>query len=194
MVSVSDFLTGFAAEWYAAMDAGEIPRGGPYGDRDTWKQFIESESGLVARVLRRLQGDNQGIRYCREAVFRFDGAYALGDTEPYPVTFAAFVEHELNNDPEREMQKLILARAPLKVLIFYDWGEHEKTTPWRQQWVEQKLAWFASALARADAIYPENPNTSYLFLVGKHRALVGAVEWFHASNVSLQPTLLERRV
>jgi hypothetical protein len=193
IVTLSDFLNGFAAEWYAASDAGELPSGGPYGNRDVWKQFVEGESGLVARVLRRIQGNHPALRYCREAVFRFDGAYAIGNVEPYPVTFAAFVEHELNDNPEREMQKLILARALLKVLIFYDYGEHQKTTVWRQQWVESKLAWFASALARADTLCPENPSTAYLFIVGKHPASAGAVEWFHASNISLQLTRLERR-
>ena len=191
VVSVDDFLTTFAREWYGAVAANAIPPQGPYGDGDrtAWKEFVEGERGLIARVLYSLQPD---LRYCREAVFRFDGACAIGGGERYPVTFAALIEHELGDWPEREMQKLILSRAPLKILIFYDWGEHEKKNAFKRQWVEKKLAWFASSLTQANAVCAENPQTSYLFLIGKHSAPSNAVEWFHASNWSLQPLPLAR--
>src|SRR6266536_1597634 len=112
IVSAQDFLNAFADEWYAAVEAKTMPPGGPYGDRDAWKEFVEGEHGLIARVLYRLQPN---VRYCREAVFRFDGACETDDDHRYPVTFAALIEHELNNRPEEEMQKLVLCRAPLKI-------------------------------------------------------------------------------
>jgi len=188
-VSVDDFLTAFAREWYGAVAANAIPPRGPYGDRNAWKEFVEGERGLIARALCTFQPN---LRYCREAVFRFDGACAIGDRERYQVTFAALIEHELGHRPEEEMQKLILSRAPLKILIFYDWGEHEKDNAFRLQWVESKLAWFASSLTKANAVCAENPQTSYLFLIGKHSMPSNAVEWFHASNSSLQPMPLAR--
>jgi hypothetical protein len=188
-VSINDFLTGFAREWYRVIAANALPPRGPYGDRDAWKEFVEGERGLIARVLCTLQPD---LRYCREALFRFDGACAIGDSERYPVTFAALIEHELGTRPEEEMQKLILSRAPLKILIFYDWGEHEKDSAFRRQWVESKLAWFASSLRKANGMCPENPQASYLFLIGKHSVPSNKVEWFHASNWSLQPMPLAR--
>ena len=171
-VSVDDFLTAFAREWYGAVAANTIPPRGPYGsreDRTVWKEFVEGERGLIARVLCTLRSD---IRYCREAVFRFDGACAIADGERYPVTFAALIEHELGNRPEEEMQKLILSRAPLK---------HEKDTVFRRQWGESKLAWFASSLTKANALCPENPQTSYLFLrqplsVVQRRRVVSRIE------------------
>jgi hypothetical protein len=190
IISAREFLNAFAEEWYTAVDGNTIPPGGPYGDRDVWKDYVEAQHGLIARVLCRLR---PGVRYCREGVFRFDGACVTGDDDRYPVTFAALIEHELNNRPEEEMQKLILSRAPLKVLIFYDWGEHEKTSEYRRHWVEKKLGWFATALVRANAWCPESATTCYVFLVGSHSDSSGAVEWLHASNFSLQPTPLARR-
>lgn len=134
-ISNRDFLDAFAEEWYTASDTKTIPPGGPYGDREAWKECVEGEQGLIARVLNRL---HPTARYRREAVFRFDGACEIGDDARYPVTFAALIEHELNNRPEEEMQRLVLCRAPLKILIFYDWGEHEKTTEGRRHWLSRR--------------------------------------------------------
>ena len=44
----------------------------------------------------------------------------------YPARLDAIVEHENGESVEEEMWKLLMWRAPLKVLIFYDYSEAER--------------------------------------------------------------------
>jgi hypothetical protein len=192
-ITEAEFLDAFADEWFSAIDGARVPLAGPFGDRVSWKQFIEGDFGLFARVLARIGDKRHDQWYGREIAFRFDGAYCTDADSRYPVLFAALLENELNNDPEREMQKLIFARAPLKVLLFYDWGEFEKTTESRQQWVENKLSWFASALTKANEFCPEAAAVSYVFLIGRRPTPEAVLEWDLATNSSLLPTPLKRR-
>lgn len=189
-ITESQFISNFSDEWFAAVDNNQAPSFSPYEDRESWKEFIEGQDGLLSRVLSRI---NPKCRYMREIIFRFDGAYCFDKDNRYPVEFAAFIEHEMNNDPEREMQKLILARAPLKVLIFYDWSEYEKRNDWRRQWVQNKLSWFETALNKVNEYCPETIDTSYIFIIGHRDNDNSEIEWYHASNSSLKPTPLQRR-
>ena len=45
----------------------------------------------------------------------------------YPSKLHVLIEHEHGESIEEEMWKLLFLRAPLKVLIFYDWDEAKKT-------------------------------------------------------------------
>ena len=187
-ITETQFLEAFAEVWFAALDAGRVPSSGPYGNREAWKEFIEGEEGLLAQVLERLAKGGH-FWYGREVVFRFDAAYGDDPDRRHPVVFAAFIEHELNNDPETEMQKLILTRAPLKVLLFYDWGEFEKDTALRRQWADSKLAWFAAALEKANAACPEDERTAYIFCIGRRATPDAEIKWYAASSKPLQPIL-----
>ncbi|HYA43039.1 MAG TPA: hypothetical protein VEF34_17185 [Syntrophobacteraceae bacterium] len=192
LISPSEFVQAFADEWFDAVDQGRVPKEGPYGSEDdTWTGFIEGEDGVLDRLRYRLKNGNN-IQYAFQSIFRFDAAYCM-DRDDHPVCFTAFIEHEKGNHPEDEFQKLILVRAPLKVMIFYDWGEFEKNSQFRQNWVKNKLDWFASALQRANALCPEDPATTYLFFIGRRRTATSNLEWFHASNLSLEPVPLERK-
>lgn len=78
----------------------------------------------------------------------FDHKMQYWDTRP-----VALVEHENRKDIETELWKLAYWRAPLKVLVFYRFGE---------KWLDEKLT---TARRIVEKSCPE-ANAEYLLLVG----------------------------
>lgn len=179
---IDDFIGLFASEWHNAKKEDRVPCSNPYEDRDPWKSFIEGEDGLIHRIMKRVETKAAPLEFQKESLFRFDAAYLQEGA------FYAIFEHELNNDPEKEIQKLVLARARLKVLIFYDWGEDEKTTEWRTKWINSKLSYFSRIRSLTQAISAEPDDTAYIFLIGCRTNATSYVSWDWASS-----DLLERR-
>ena len=81
--------------------------------------------------------------------------------EEYPCSFDVLIEHENDQQPENEMWKLMLLRSPLKVIVFYD----HYNKPELQ--LNDKLDNMSCLLKKANAAFPENKKTCYLFIVGK---------------------------
>ena len=50
-------------------------------------------------------------------------------------------------------------RAPLKVIIGYDWSEEEKTSAAKKVWAQNKILKLLQMLQSVNASFPENPNT-----------------------------------
>ena len=112
--------------------------------------------------------------YTLDAVF-YSGNNLFGceqKGEEYPPLLDVLIEHENGGDVETEMWKLLLFRAPLKVIIFYDWGDsdkkHENKGKERKQWLPAKLGELALMAMKVEHLWPENEDTEYLFIVG-HR-------------------------
>ena len=105
----------------------------------------------------------------------------------------ALIEHELGENVEEEMWKLIFWRAPLKVLMFYDWADREKITDSRNRWLTGKLASLVRMLAEVDQFHAEDPRTQYVFLICAREVPDDRLSWKLASNKALQPTPLTRR-
>ena len=65
---------------------------------------------------------------------RIDASYYDTDTQdvpdfypdwwqPYPARWDVLIEHENGEYPQEELYKLLMRRALLKVIVFYDWGK-----------------------------------------------------------------------
>lgn len=82
-------------------------------------------------------------------------------TPPYQEDYwrcrpVALIEHENRKDVETEVWKLAHWRAPLKVLVFYRFG---------QSWLDDKLQVLKSIVKTAQSKCPEK-DVEYLFLAG----------------------------
>ena len=99
--------------------------------------------------------------YFREEFANFEGG-------GYPVGFDVVIEHENGSRPEEEWRKLLMWRAPLKVLIFYDYSDEEKKgTPENANWLVGKLETFAEMARQADDGWRgRSDKDSYLIVVG----------------------------
>lgn len=84
-----------------------------------------------------------------------------------PACMNVIIEHENKGDVEKEMWKLLMWRAPLKVFIFYDWPEWRKTTTGRENWLKDKRRKLFDLGREVDPLCPETAKTTYLFLVGQ---------------------------
>ncbi len=57
-----------------------------------------------------------------------------------PARMNVIIEHETGKEVQEEMWKVLMWRASLKVLVFYDWSDNErKNNPEKEQWLRNKL-------------------------------------------------------
>ena len=121
--------------------------------------------------------------YTLDAVY-YDESSSLQDIPGrnyvFPACMDVIIEHENGEDVETEMWKLLMFRSPLKVLIYYDYDEANKTTEERKTWLTQKLKKLSDWCTAVDSMWPEAGNTEYLFLVGNRTTVQPAPVWRYA--------------
>jgi hypothetical protein len=81
------------------------------------------------------------------------------------------------------------------VIIFYDWNEDQKTTNARKEWLDNKLKKLVDMLNKANAYFPENEKTNYLFIIGNQinkDQLLCLIEWQVNSTVMFKNLVFER--
>ncbi len=194
---VEQFLDAFVEEWETVRAETSSSDLCPYTDLPRWTEFMMGITGVLSRVAKRLRTIDSGMQYRRE-VYTIDGLFVGGrdlfrSDLDYPSAIHVLIEHEMGENVEEEMWKLIFWRAPLKVLIIYDWAEDEKVNISRQSWLPNKLRALSDMLEAVNEFHGEGLGTSYLFVIGIRREGLGSVTWTWASNLALQPTPLKRR-
>ena len=179
-----------------------------YAKSGEWTECMlggKGEAGMVASFLHKVKSrlccglrdrpnaDGKLLRMSREwytldAVF-YSGNNLFGSLkkgEEYPPLLDVLIEHENASNVETEMWKLLLFRAPLKVIIFYDWGDNdkihttEKKREERTQWLPDKLGELALMAMKTEHLWPENEDTEYLFIIG-HRDSEDQLRWINFS-------------
>jgi hypothetical protein len=188
-ITAEDFLRAFREEWSAVLSGHHPAEIHPYRYRPRWKQFVLDDDGFLCKLMQRLD-PTASLAY-RKEFFGVDAAYVSRTqvASNRPASVHVLIEHEAGNHPEEEMWKLILWRVPLKVIIFYGWGEHEKLTQRRRDWGSDKIRRFHDMLHQVNEFHPEDSGTEYLFLVGAHSEEESPIEWSWATNraLDLQP-------
>lgn len=195
-ISAEAFLKGFSAAWAAEQVGDGMATRSPYVDRCAWTLAMLSGEGLLAKVLRRIELPDARLEY-RTEFYTVDALFVGGDDLfreglSYPSCIHALIEHEFGNNIEEEMWKLIHWRAPLKVLIFYDWAGDEKTTASRRTWLGDKLSALAGMVKTVNKFHCEESSTTYLFLIGTRDTWNGNVTWCFATDQVLEPALVIR--
>ena len=187
-----DFLEAFKNEWNYRVEKNRHEISDIYGDSNRWTSFMLGNEGFLASVMTRLDENKTELEYKRE-YYTLDGLYVGGENlyrqnRTYPSELNVLIEHEQGDNVEEEMWKLIFWRSPLKVIIFYDWNEYEKTTNARREWLDRKLIKLVDMLNKANAYFSENQETNYLFIIGSRVEKDQLPNWRWASNKQIQPT------
>ena len=107
-----------------------------------------------------------------------------------PARLNVIIEHENDKKVEEEMWKMLMWRAPLKVLVFYDWSDNErKDKPEKEQWLKDKLVTLFDMRHEVDTLWPEANKTAYLLLVGRSPQRGALPVWWccDSSNNELRP-------
>ena len=132
MVSAREFLTAFRSEWNGDLEDDQRRQAllnAAAGD-PTWTAYmLRGERAFLRRVANRLHRTMVVERDRMDASY-----YDTQDVpdfypdwwQPYPARWDVLIEHENGEYPQEELYKLLMRRAPLKVVIFYDWGEFAK--------------------------------------------------------------------
>ncbi len=183
-ITAGEFLEAFRETWCAGAESRKIAVAEKFEAKDSlwtgWTKYMLTDDDSFLRCVAVELGFPRGKKGCTEKNVhyteynRIDMVLMRDYNGDYPYMFDVLIEHENDQHPENEMWKLMLLRAQLKVIIFYG------HTP------EDKLKQMSKMLKKANAAFPENPATEYLFIIGN---LIGKQEpypmqWRWASEKS----------
>ncbi len=193
-IKPEEFLAAFKKTWTEFVDEkGDQEIIEAYIKNSEWTKYMlgnnkmsknEKEEVFLHRVMDKL---NNNLQYYL-GMYSIDLAYVSGSdlygaNLAYPSEWQVLIEHEngQHNDEETEMYKLIFLRSPLKVIIFYDWDECDKTNNDKEKWLDEKLKKLADMLEQANDYLPENEATEYLFIIGDRENEQAMPRWQYAS-------------
>lgn len=186
IINLHSFLTEFASVWEGITSTREQEIIDKYSNDTAWTDFMLGEEGLLEKISNKFNEKDRPVKMKRE-YYKLDGLYVGGENifrsdYMYPSDIYALIEHENGEYVEEEMWKLIHWRCPLKILIFYDWSDYEKTTPKRKVWVKNKLEALLEMLDQVDKFNTESSVTEYLFLIGSRKNEQSIPYWKWASS------------
>ena len=197
MVSVQDFLNAFSQQWNTDRKSKSRGRALRYAYRDdkTCTAYMLGEKKadfpgtFFDRLAGRLHQHTIAQRQTLDVVYYTTKVQAIPyRNREYPARLNVIIEHENGNELEREMWKLVMWRAPLKVLVFYDWPDDERTgNPRRARWLKDKLNALFRIRSEVGTLWPEADETAYLFLVGRPLQHGDLPVWWYCD--SSNPTL-----
>lgn len=139
----------------------------------TWTTFMLGDRGddnpdsFLHAVGAQLDRSVYREYYTLDCVYYQETPNLIGD-DSYPAGFDAIIEHENGPQPEKEWWKLLMWRAPLKVLIFYDFCDDEiQHNINRARWLIGKLEKFAEMTQQMHDRWPgRKDEDDYLIVVG----------------------------
>lgn len=83
----------------------------------------------------------------------------------YPKERLILFEHENKIDTVvEEVYKLLYRRAPLKVIVTYQYNQPDMDY---EADLKERIEKYAGIITRSNTWFPENPETEYLFIVGR---------------------------
>jgi len=149
--------------------------------------MLSKEGGLLSQMTSIFLSIDPNIAYTREW-YTVDGLFIGGNellregSWGYPSSVYALVEHELDENIEEEIWKLAHWRCPLKVLIFYDWAENDKSTDARLKFLTNKVNKAFIMIEEISRHWAENPDTQYLFIIGTRAECNSPIIWKYCTD------------
>lgn len=185
-LKVKEFYDAFIQEWERLISREEVNGSRVFANTKAWNLRMLDPGGFINDVMNRISTSERKLHY-RTEWYKVDALYIGGEdlyknNLSYPSRVEALIEHELGDKLEEEMWKLIHWRSPLKVIIFYDWSEDEKSTTLRKTWCDNTLGTLHRMLKKVNDFHLENLNTQYLFLIAGRYESKGPFFWWADSN------------
>lgn len=192
-VTAKMFRTAFMDEWEQRSNQNLPALLASYPHDRAWTELMLRTGGVLPGVLERInqQLDAHSRLELRNEYYTVDAMFVGGkdlfrEKLSYPSRVEAIVEHENGDNWEEEMWKLLFWRAPLKVLIGYDYNEMDFDKPLgHSASSETKGKWLGNKIKTVHSMYQEvvshlaEPETEYLLLVGNRAKLTtdSPVQW-----------------
>ena len=180
-VTAKTFCEAFINEWSARQLNNPRHLLDCYVDNHLCTDLMLGECGVLERTFERIKllvADQE--LYFRRQWYTLDALIVGGQDlfddrikDPlHPSRIETLIEHENGDDWEVEMWKLLFWRAPLKVLIGYDYYEEDYHLPRRGRQNETRRDWLGLKVNNLRRMYLEvvrhmpEPNAEYLLLIG----------------------------
>ncbi len=172
-----EFKQAFLDEWQDRIDDPEQREEiiSAFQNEAEWTTFMQGDDvapGFLHSVGESLERSVYMEQFTFDCVFCLDEPNLLEGDGGYPAGYDVVIEHE-NRDPEGEWWKLLIIRAPLKVVIFYDWTDEQKLQAinngnWNNaNWLIGKLERFAEMRRYMQDRWPgRRDHDDYLIVVG----------------------------
>ena len=171
MPTAEEFRQAFIEEWQNELTCNyQRLLNAWHSDWESWTVYMQKgENTFLKRVAERLEL-SMAIEWFKLDAIYYDAQtdFHLDQNKVYPSHLAVYIEHETGGDPEKEMYKLLMWPAALKVLIFYDWADFKKENNVRnQQWHTNKLIQMFEMGREVDRRRSGAEETEYLFLLSQ---------------------------
>ena len=186
-VSARRFRQMFAKLWNEEVGGNREAILEAYQDNTNWTEYMLAtnqtpcEDTFLGRLSERMELAMVREQLRLDAIFHSqdqDNVLRINPSVKFPACMNVIIEHENGEYVEREMWKLLMIRSPLKVLMFYDYREDEKTTDERKRtWLKKKLEKLLEWCRHVDSVWPESRNAEYLFLVGNRTTAEAMPVW-----------------
>lgn len=176
MVSARRFRKAFIDQWNHEiannLEALLEHHPGTSSWKTPWTTYmLKGENAFLKKVANRLKLTMRPEVRTLDAIYYKAGNEVLPEkNRPYPARLEVCIEHENGRDPEKEMYKLLIWPATLKVLILYD-------TSRRAQRVDRKLTQFFEMAQEIDRQRPGASEAAYLFLIGRGEEYGQPLTW-----------------
>ena len=173
MVSALNFLNAFSQQWRADRKKRRPAIQHAYQDDERWTDYMlgkyrkDFSDTFLDRLAKKLSQKTLPQRQNLDVVYYTKTARNAPQDKIRPACLNVIIEHENGEDVEEEMWKMLMWRAPLKVLIFYDRPPWRKTATGRENWLKDKRSKLFELGREVDTLCPEAAKTTYLFLVGQ---------------------------
>ena len=179
----NEFITLFNQLWQQRI-ASEEDRNTiieAYQGNATWTKFMLDTVNYTDGFLPAI-GDRAGYLvgwewYTLDCVYH-DEHPNLIEGETYPACLKVIIEHENGEDVEREMYKLLMWRSPLKVLVFYDYPDHEKQNDVNKSaWLSGKFQYLGNMAHLVNDSCSGDYDCEYIFVVGSESEIGNLPNW-----------------
>jgi hypothetical protein len=190
-ITKSMFLAAFRKEWNNLfLQKKAMANKNPWTakSRREWTKFMLGDIGPIIKMTKHFKDIDPKMEYKKEW-YTVDGLLVGGEDLynsdlHYPNKIYALIEHEIDSNIEEEMWKLIHWRAPLKVIMFYDWAESEKTTAKRKNFLNEKINKLNSMVISVNKYFCEDERTKYLYIIGCRNEKNDTIKWKYCDGLS----------
>jgi len=178
-ITASDFITAFKHVLQTRAETDPDKLLAAYETDPSWTDYMLGDGGVLDHTASQLRQLDESLRYDREW-YTIDavlyGSENLCGKGKYPAGVHAVIEHENGDDVRPEMWKLLHWRCPLKILIFYDWNDDEKSTGKRRNFAQNTLA-LLEEMHSTVARFQAEEEAAYLLITAKRKNLDALPEW-----------------
>jgi len=200
-ITAKEFLRAFSSSWNETLQEKGSRLKSVYTDPKKWTRLmLNGKNGILHSTMNELTYDKklfyQTEWYTIDALYVSGKKYDPDDKEYWlNADLEVLIEHENWGDEREEMWKLMHWKAPLKVLVFYDYLHKYRGRKGKGD-IDSRIQALWKMVDESTRFFKENEETEYLFIIGTREGTSDPddhINWKWATNKSRRPKPLTSR-